>query len=367
MRVCLLLLALPLLADDCVHVSHCDRLTRFPVVFLGETVELKNGLARLRVITIFKGLLPGTTEQVIRVSQPAAYGDAAPYEAGHQTLVFTDQNLRDGPCSPSRFIAPNSAYLARFTRDLPHPPANSFTGQTVPGARIQLETDQTTAAIRAVTIAGPDGAFDFPNLPRGRYRIRATAPRYEEYRASLNFDGRCDNQYLHLTAKTLLRGRIVQPGGRPAPGILVYLSEWSMIQTLTARDGSFEFVRLPPAELHLRIGQGTHTEPSNLTKQFEQTNLQIEIPHLGPQRVIDVEVAFPSGQPAPNVEIGVSLPDIPFITRIRTDKFGKAFYLDLPGIQHTISIRGTPYQESIVPASSNDVKLRFTVPPSRKP
>ena len=363
-----LLCALPIFAYDCAHISLCDRLTRYPVAFLGETIEIKNSLARLRVIENYKGLLPGTTEQLIRLTE---YTNL--YQPGAQTFVFTQSDLTDGVCSASLLAARHPGLGEQIRRDLANPPRGRLTGDVfsghvgripVPGAEVKIEGSNANRVIRA----NESGHFEVHILPAGAYTIRATAPGHQEFLSYLRFDGACDDQTFPLPANTHVSGRLVQPDGRPVPGVLVFLRDDDTFSQAdkTARDGSFEFINVAPGDYHLRTDQYTYPAPIILRAQRDITGLEVLIPNLGPTRIIDVEVTAANGTPAAEIEVNISEPELPYLTRLITDKNGRAAYLDRPGKKHTLSIRATPYLESQVPAGTADVTVRFQLGEPRK-
>ena len=183
----------------------------------------------------------------------------------------------------------------------------------------------------------------------------------------LRFDGACDDQTLPLPAITRVSGRLVQPDGRPVPGVLVFLRDDLFPKAAkTARDGSFEFINAPPGDYVLRTDQHSPPVPILLRAQRDITGLQIVVPNLGPTRIIDVEVTATNGTPAAEIEVNISEPELPYLTRLITDKNGRAAYLDRPGKKHTLSIRATPYLEKAVPASTADVTVRFQLAEPRK-
>ena len=355
-----LLCALPLFADDCAQISLCDRLTRYPVAFLGETIEIENDLARLRVIEPYKGLPPGTTEQIIRLTEHSSL-----YKAGTQTFVFAKADLTDGVCSASLLAARHPGLGEQIRRDLANRPNGRLTGQVLSGhvalipalgAEVNISGPKSTHAIRA----DEAGRFEFHNLPAGAYMISATAPGHKRLLTLHRFDGACDDMPLPLDVNTRIRGQIIQPDGRPVPGILVFLRHDSYERAVkTARDGAFEFINDSPGDYVLRTDEYTYPAPLILRAQRDITGLQIVIPSLGPTRVIDVEVTAANGEPAANIDVHLTEPDPPYSTILTTDRHGRAIYLDRPGKKNTLSISAKPNLGKAVPAGTADVTVRF--------
>src|SRR5678815_1150388 len=97
------------------------------------------------------------------------------------------------------------------------------TGKPVVDAVVTLNSANADGFSKTFTV-GPDGLFEFVNIPRGSYQLRTQHPKpVVPYRSeSLDIDLKNDLQGLGMilspaVSKVPIRGKVVMSGGGPLP------------------------------------------------------------------------------------------------------------------------------------------------------
>jgi len=102
-------------------------------------------------------------------------------------------------------------------------------------------------------VTGPDGRFDFPDVPVGAYRVTASSGSLAAaINAELTVEGETDDLVLRLGDSGTIQGRLVRAdGATPVPGIEVLITYASQSGNpgrtfvVSAADGSFLFPNIP--------------------------------------------------------------------------------------------------------------------------
>lgn len=370
-----ILLALSATADECVYRPLCQRLNEADVIFLGETLEETPTHARLGVLERFRGVAADTTELLIRVRPTTLLGIPAPYEVGRKTLVILSRPA-DGGCSDSEFTPAGAGYIGFIRRMLAAPRAGAIAGFVSDGLPVPNATITATGAGSQLSVrSNNEGFYEFPALPDGEYSLNVQAAGYANASPMMPTKiryGVCDCAHVSLLATNRIRGRIQLSDGRPADGFQVTMAPFRVV-VATDPNGNFEFqdISAGPHNLEVRSFRSPLSAPvpitidSNTINVRNQANITlppITIPLSAPVRYIRIQVKTATGKPAENVEIGISEPEFPHISRAFTNKQGIATYLDAASRPHTLSIRARRYLETTVPPGPDDVNVTFTVP-----
>lgn len=171
-------------------------------------------------------------------------------------------------------------------------------GAPVAGARVLYASvserrDRAHPLLDGV-VTEENGAFSFPALPKGTWRILARhktlAPGSSE---PVTLDGatKVDGVEIRLEAGAALRGRVVDADGAPAPGAVVRASVGGRgfrgrrpRQTYADDDGKFELEGLPKAAMSvvaLHESASSETQAVNTEDKAEATSLVLKLALTG--------------------------------------------------------------------------------------
>jgi hypothetical protein len=338
----LLSLAAIALACECDPGTICDRIDRYPVIFLGEVVEggLKPGedsyggvvgAVRLRVRELYKGLPADTKEVSIQVLFSRGMCSPSPYFNGEQILVFTGRSangeLTDGMCTAS---APVKAYPEElsYTR-------RYFAGQTTTSIRGRVVSYRARGTLipnarivahgqgrEFTATTNNDGHFEIPNLPEGSYTVTAHANGYslaEPPRPFRLAARSCQELNLNLDPTNSVEGTLSDTAHSPVPNFEVLLrnpkgkNEYGA-EVRTDSLGRFRFPHVEPGTYELYVSphgreprspvaKTVHPRPITVTPASKITNIAFTIPKPAPTRNIRVHLTWPDGSPVRSVSV----------------------------------------------------------------
>jgi hypothetical protein len=149
---------------------------------------------------------------------------------------------------------------------------NQVTQQGISGAEVKVYKGRDLVY---QTTSGPDGSFQLLNVSKDLYTVRASAdgfgvPLFAIGRAPLPVsDGGVARTSVELVPLTKLRGRLLDPDGKPASDARVELYCFPRVLVdISKRDGKFEFEPLPPGKCKLSARPAV--KPANEPKDGER-------------------------------------------------------------------------------------------------
>ena len=191
-----------------------------------------------------------------------------------------------------------------------------LTGQGVAGARVSARVDGLGVA--AATTDG-DGDYRLDGVGAGRHVLEVTARGYAGGRVDLQVDGKrpITGVDLWLDPGATLRGRVVDPDGKPVAGAVVSTSAYRLAASpapvvpsardgaVTAEDGTFHLVA-PPGLVTL-YATAEALGPGRLGGVQATAGATVKglVIHLTRPAGLTLEVTGPDGRPVPGARIRV--------------------------------------------------------------
>ncbi len=133
-------------------------------------------------------------------------------------------------------------------------------GKGIPGAQVSLlpppggPGPQDLLARRVFT--SPEGIFLFQGVGRGRYLLQARAPGRAGVQRALQVGAAPLERKLTLPRGLTLRGKVLLPGGKPAPGARISFEPlaqgWTPMVVLADSKGRFLARGVPPVPSRVR-------------------------------------------------------------------------------------------------------------------
>lgn len=218
----------------------------------------ENGLLRI------DGLTPGNYELAATPRNIYAYSDSL------HASVFQPVRIRLEDDAPRRgkpievvLVMPKCVKLSgkvvmkKGAHEEPLQNATLQLEQIMPGSRLSL-----------ATISRQDGTFEFPSVPVGSYRLRASHVTCDDFETTLRVDERAAEQgvtdvlvKLNYTGLGTVLGKLVDCDGNPVKNAKVTLRMWhktlkleyEVATTQTKDDGTFTLVNLRPGRYSIEL------------------------------------------------------------------------------------------------------------------
>ncbi len=185
---------------------------------------------------------PGLAVPSPAVPSPAVPSSAVPFIAQPPRLPVLSVLLFDPFFEPPQTVAPAQASASIFGRVI-----NSVTGAGIAGVEVSAWISDRGHA--PATVTDDSGAFRIGGIPDGPYSVMAMKDGFFPAQSSFDSpvrvfgDTRLD---LKMTPNATVRGRVLDPEGKPAPGVSVKFGPPSVPVSVTDEKGEFLFEDVPP-------------------------------------------------------------------------------------------------------------------------
>ena len=348
----------------------CARYWEADAVFTGRVID--DGLdyegatwgsrpARLVVEQVFFGLWEQTEVEIDPGITTECY---VRFRKGQRYFIYAKHvangGLRTSGCLGSFRLAMAREDL-QFARRVARGGAASFLFGTVhanghgPLAGVEILASGQGQQYRSMTDA--EGNFRISPVEAGKYELRAAHPGYmsEEavYTGEVHTNG-CAEVNVNLRTDGRISGTLRDSTGAPAPKVEAQLGELdedgnlgSQESVLSDDAGRFEFTKVAPGNYVL--GVNLEDEPSArvpfsttrypvpiaLSEGQKLSNIDLRLPPRLPERTIQVQAIWPSGQAAAEVQLEGDCKR----GRLDTDADGRASFQILVGQECSVSAK----------------------------
>lgn len=248
----------------------------------------------------FRGLLPGRSYLLFA------------RRLGHGRNGVRVETASDGRPVPARIVlGPGATVAGRIVDE---------SGNPVEGAEVLMFEETSNSDNVVETRSEPTGAFSFPHLDTGRFRILARRAGYAL--ASLDriavpeVDARVDAGEIVLKAGSVIEGRVTDTRGRAVEGVeirahsdegpldprRIYSEEMPPPDARSGKDGRFQVPDLERGSRYsLSVRHPDHVQ-EHVPDVEAPTSDPIQI-ELQPARSLLVRVEGPRGEPVPDAEV----------------------------------------------------------------